>query len=108
MQSWIQLSIDTFINKCIDNVIDKFIYCPAKYLGMKEQDKVKRAIVDVVSQATEPLETIEIQDKIGKSIGDVSRSKLMYRLNDLRGEGEIQGKYVGSGKGVWIWWKKQK
>jgi len=24
----------------------------------------------------------------------------------LRAEGLIKGKFVGPGKGVWIWWKK--
>jgi hypothetical protein len=30
----------------------------------------------------------------------------MYRLNNLRGEGKIQGKMLGAAKGVWIWWNK--
>jgi len=73
-----------------------------------EKDEIKSKIVNIVNQSNEPLETKEIEEKIKKSIGDVSRSKLMYRLNDLRGEGQIYGKYVGSGKGAWIWWKMRR
>jgi hypothetical protein len=29
-------------------------------------------------------------------------------LQNLRAEGHIHGKFVGSGKGVWIWWKGAK
>ena len=72
-----------------------------------ERDDVKSTIENVINRANEPLETKEIREKVQKSIGDVSRSKLLYRLNGLRGEGQIYGKYVGSGKGVWIWWKNK-
>ena len=72
---------------------------------LMEKDEIRSKIKNIVNQSSEPLETKEIQEKMKKSIGDISRSKLMYRLNNLRGEGQIYGKYVGSGKGVWIWWK---
>jgi hypothetical protein len=32
----------------------------------------------------------------------------MYRLNNLRAEGKISGKMLGSGKGVWVWWHHKK
>ncbi|MCL4437086.1 MAG: hypothetical protein M1503_06660 [Thaumarchaeota archaeon] len=74
---------------------------------MKAKDKVESVISEVVTSANEPLETKEIHEKVQQALGEnVGRSKLLYRLNDLRGQGEIAGKYVGSGKGVWIWWKK--
>jgi DNA-binding Lrp family transcriptional regulator len=47
------------------------------------------------------LETKEIGEKLKK----ISRVKILYRLNNLRAEGLIKGKQVGSGKGTWIWWK---
>jgi repressor of nif and glnA expression len=70
------------------------------------KDKITMTIEKVITESKEPLETKEVREKIQKSLGDVSRSKVLYRLNDLRGQGEIAGKFVGSGKGVWIWWKK--
>lgn len=74
---------------------------------MDSKDKVEKAIAKIVSNSVEPLETKEIQEKVTGMLGeDVTRSKLLYRLNDLRGQGEILGKSVGSGKGVWVWWKR--
>lgn len=73
---------------------------------MKE-DELSRQILKIVNSSNAPLETKEIQEKVKNEIGEVSRSKLMYRLNNLRAEGEIRGKYVGSGKGVWIWWRSE-
>jgi len=71
------------------------------------KDDLSRQILKIVNSSNAPLETKEIHEKITIDLGEVSRSKLMYRLNNLRAEGEIQGKYVGSGKGVWIWWKSE-
>jgi len=71
------------------------------------KDDLTRQILKIVNSSNAPLETKEIQEKIKIELGEVSRSKLMYRLNNLRAEREIQGKYVGSGKGVWIWWKSE-
>ena len=68
-------------------------------------DKLYEHILKVVNQSNAPLETKEILEQLKLETGDVSRSRLIYRLNDLRGSGEIRGKSVGSGKGVWIWWK---
>jgi repressor of nif and glnA expression len=74
---------------------------------MSTTDKMERTIAKVVTSSSEPLETKEIQEKVTEVLGkDVTRSKLLYRLNDLRGQGEIFGKSIGSGKGVWIWWKR--
>jgi hypothetical protein len=76
---------------------------------LDSKDKVEKAIAKVVSTSVEPLETKEVQEKVTGILGeDVTRSKLLYRLNDLRGQGEILGKSVGSGKGVWVWWKNGK
>lgn len=72
------------------------------------EDKIKKAIAEIINKSPQPLETKEIHVNLERAVGKVSRSKLLYRLNDLRGDGEIQGKSIGSGKGVWIWWKKQK
>ena len=33
-------------------------------------------------------------------------AKVVNRLNNLRGEGLIKGKFIGPRKGVGIWWKK--
>lgn len=64
-------------------------------------DVVSKKILDIIVNAGEPLETREIE----LILKNVTRIKVLYRLNNLRGEGQIKGKPVGSGKGCWIWWK---
>lgn len=61
---------------------------------------LSKMIVDVLSQSNEPLETKEVVEKLH----GVTRTKVLYRLMILRGDGTVRGKAVGSGKGVWIWW----
>ena len=69
-------------------------------------DPISEATLDIIKQAGEPLETKEIQEKLEHSIPNVTRTKIFYRLTNLRGDGLIKGKFVGPGKGVWIWWIK--
>jgi Fe2+ or Zn2+ uptake regulation protein len=69
------------------------------------KDDISEQILKIITDSEAPLETKEVYERVKAEMSDVSRSKLMYRLNILRGDGEIQGKSVGSGKGVWIWWK---
>jgi len=70
------------------------------------EDEISKAALKVINNAEEPLETKEVEERVNKLIKDLTRTKLFYRLNNLRAEGLIKGKYVGPGKGVWIWWKK--
>jgi len=68
-------------------------------------DKVSTKILQLLREAREPLETKEIEILLAEtSLKDVTRIKVLYRLNLLRGDGVIKGKPVGSGKGTWIWW----
>ena len=67
----------------------------------RDTDRISRKILEILNKAEEPLETKEIE----LILKNVSRVKVLYRLNNLRGEGMIRGKQVGSGKGAWIWWK---
>ena len=69
-------------------------------------DNISEVTLKIIRNSDEPLETKEIQKKLENLIKDVTRIKLIYRLNNLRGEGLVKGKFVGPGKGVWIWWKK--
>jgi len=64
-------------------------------------------ILKLINYSDEPLETKEMGEKLKDKIKkeSVTRTKIFYRLNLLRGEGKIKGKFVGPGKGVWIWWK---
>jgi hypothetical protein len=72
-------------------------------------DEYKELVKRILKSSAEPLETKEVQELAeAEGVKDFSRSKLLYRLNDLRGEGSIRGKSVGSGKGVWIWWSERK
>jgi len=43
--------------------------------------------------------------EVVEHLKDVSRTMILYRLYDLRGQGLIKGKKVGGGKGTWIWWR---
>jgi len=63
-------------------------------------DKISKKILDIINESEEPLETKEIELILRK----VTRVKILYRLNYLRGEGMIKGKPIGSGKGAWVWW----
>jgi repressor of nif and glnA expression len=66
------------------------------------QNGLSKKILNVIESAGEPLETKEVESKLKK----FSRTMILYRLNNLRGEGLIKGKRIGPGKGVWIWWKR--
>jgi DNA-binding Lrp family transcriptional regulator len=71
------------------------------------RDKIAAGILKIINDSNIPLETKEVSERLRREVGDISRSKLIYRLTNLRGDGEISGKSVGSGKGVWIWWKAE-
>ncbi len=68
----------------------------------QESDSVSTKILKIIATAHEPLETKEIEILLKT----ITRVKVLYRLNMLRGDGLIKGKPVGSGKGTWIWWKE--
>jgi len=70
------------------------------------EDEISKAALKVINSAEEPLETKEVEERVNKLIKDSTRTKLFYRLNNLRAEGLIKGKFIGPGKGVWIWWKR--
>jgi repressor of nif and glnA expression len=70
-------------------------------------DEISKTALKVITNADEPLETKEVEERVNKIVKDSTRTKLFYRLNNLRAEGQIKGKFVGPGKGVWIWWKKE-
>ena len=68
-------------------------------------DNISQKTLKLIESSDEPLATKEIQKKIIKYIKDITRTKLFSRLNNLRGEGRIKGKFLDGGKGTWIWWK---
>ncbi len=69
-------------------------------------NEISKMVLKVSNNAGEPLETKEVEELVKKSMKGVMGSKLFYRLTMLRAEGLIRRKFVGSGKGVWFWWKK--
>jgi len=69
-------------------------------------DLITKRALELIERANEFLETKEILEELQISLDKLTRTKLFSRLNNLRGEGLIKGKFVGPGKGVWIWWKK--
>jgi len=72
-------------------------------------DEISRLILATIAEVAEPLETKEIEEKIREhaNLRNATRSIVFYRLQNLRGEGKIKGKFVGPGKGVWVWWAKK-
>jgi len=70
-----------------------------------KRDAIKDKIFTILNSANEPLETKEIAEKLKQKKITTTRTKIFYRLNILRGEGKIKGKFTGPGKGVWIWWR---
>jgi repressor of nif and glnA expression len=90
----------------IDNLTDRLIdESGVSHIENEMKDKIADEILKIINGSKTPLETKEISEQLKNGMGDISRSKLIYRLGNLRGDGEIFGKSVGSGKGVWIWWK---
>ena len=71
------------------------------------EDIMSNEILNLLNHSDEPLETKEIKEKLKGKIKkeSVTRTKIFYRLNLLRGDGKIKGKFTGPGKGVWIWWR---
>lgn len=69
-------------------------------------DKISEELFEALNASNEPLETKELENLLVSKIKKetLTRTKVFYRLNMLRGEGKIKGKFVGPGKGVWIWW----
>ena len=69
------------------------------------EDKISKTILKIINESSEPLETKEVGEKVRKIVKELTRAKLFWRLNNLRGKGVIKGKFIGPGKGVWIWWR---
>ena len=70
-------------------------------------DTLSKEILKLIDESKEPFETKEIENELKKKTKDITRTRVFYRLMLLRGENLISGKFVGPGKGVWIWWKKE-
>ena len=72
-------------------------------------DEIIQEILRIIRMSDEPLQTEEIVSHIKSKYGhEISRTKVMYRLNNLRAEGKIKGKMlIAGGKGVWIWWNNK-
>lgn len=68
------------------------------------KDNISNKILSILNKSEEPLETKEIEI----ILKNVTRIKILYRLNNLRGDGLVKGKVIGSGKGTWVWWKIKK
>ncbi len=67
---------------------------------IRRTDLLTQRILKHLIRLQEPLETKEIESFFPTE----TRTKILYRLNQLRGDGKIKGKAIGSGKGTWIWW----
>ena len=72
---------------------------------------MSRMIARIVNESAEPLETTEVHLKVQHAAAELGikgleRPALLYRLANLRADGAIKGKQIGSGMGSWIWWGK--
>lgn len=72
---------------------------------MQRGDRYSELILQIINSAKAPLETTEVVELVHKTTPKCTRTIVFKRLTDLRGDGLIRGKHIGSGKGVWIWWK---
>jgi len=73
---------------------------------VNKNDLISDRILIILASVNAPLETKEIEAKLSEKIKEgITRTKVFYRLNILRGDGKLKGKFVGPGKGVWIWWR---
>jgi len=70
------------------------------------EDELSKVLLKTINEANEPMETKEVEERAREFVEDATRTKVFHRLSNLRGEGLIKGKFIGPGKGVWIWWKK--
>ncbi|MEM0385777.1 MAG: hypothetical protein QXH64_04910 [Nitrososphaeria archaeon] len=80
-----------------------------KYNGLiffEMEDKISKVVLSIIDNSEEPLETKETEKLARAVLKDITRTKLFYRLTMLRAEREIKGKFIGPGRGVWIWWRK--
>ena len=87
------------LNNCILNISS---------MATVLQDRLSDSILKIIQKSSEPLETEEILRLIRKQSPKTSRTRVRYRLSNLRAEGVISGKMLGAGKGVWIWWGHDK
>ena len=72
---------------------------------MRNLDAVSQLLVRILQSADQPLETAEILEIIQKEL-QVSRKIILKRLHDLKDSDTINARFMGPGKGVWVWWKK--
>jgi len=68
-------------------------------------DKIAQKVLDTIFTSQTPLETKQIEEIVQDAI-PTTRTIIFKRLTDLRGDGILRGKVVGSGKGTWIWWRE--
>ena len=72
---------------------------------MRNLDAISQSLVRILQSAQFPLETAEILDIVQKELR-VSRKIILKRLHDLKDSDSINARFMGPGKGVWVWWKK--
>lgn len=75
---------------------------------MQRGDKASQLILQILQQAKRPLETPEVVALVQQELPSCTRTIVFKRLTDLRGDQALNGKHIGSGKGVWIWWEKDR
>ena len=72
---------------------------------MRNLDAISQLLVRILQSTDQPLETAEVLGIIQKDL-QISRKIIIKRLHDLKDSDTINARFMGPGKGVWVWWKK--
>jgi hypothetical protein len=68
------------------------------------KDRLTHDILQIIESSNVPLQTEEIVKQLQKNKPVVTRTKVIYRLQNLRAENLVGSRILDVGKGVWIWW----
>jgi hypothetical protein len=68
------------------------------------KDRLTHDILQIIESSNVPLQTEEIVKQLQKNKPAVTRTKVIYRLQNLRAENLVGSRILDVGKGVWIWW----
>lgn len=75
------------------------LYSRIKVLIMA--DKLTRKILKFIETSKEPVSSTEIRQRTG-----ATEMQLRWRIPHLIASGQVCGKLLPGGRGVWVWWKK--
>ena len=63
---------------------------------------ISKKCLNIINSSDQPFHTEEIARQIHAATGH----RVRYALQGLMSNGEVRGKFLDVGKGIWIWWRK--